>query len=572
MRSEKGIALITLVITIIVLGILAAVSLSGVIGSESIVDRARGAIFKSELRDLKDTWDTKKVSIDQSKLNFDNLEDVIDVEQIPEDLRGKLQIKNGVLSYKVGQDSNGKKIVSDKERKWMEEIGVNKPFDNVNVNIIASVGLDPEDVLKPKDVVIVLDTSTTLADASYENSSKKRYEDLVPALNKMMNNILSVNSENRVAIIQYSSTVDVVLPLDHYSLTSGTSYFNVNTSADAAGEPFATTNSYVKNSAGNVYSGISLTLETGTQNIQAGIAAAEKIYNDRNLLEGTSTAHSDAIFVFTNGEPRYASTNYKYENLSSIADSSDSSYYENTSIASYYTIKLINEIRSVHEVDMYTVNFTNSNIAKVTMNPNIENLSLVTEDSTEFEAFYKLNIADAVVSYAKGAYSGELSTSDLLNAFNDLGTKIASGEKQTDLENFTTGSTIVLYDTMTYDDPVTNNRITYKIVEDGQIEVTVKATIFDSNGNSTLRSAEEIRLYSFTDIKNGVEPNLSIDSQGAIKWDVTASFDTEDSNSIRNAVIRRLESAYVLSDGESIEVSDVTIKIPVYEVSSVPIS
>ena len=571
MKSDSGIALVTLVITIIVLGILATVSLSGALGNESIVDRAKAAIFKSELRDLKDSWDARKADIDESKLNFDNLEDVLDEKQIPENLRGKLKVKDGILVYKIDTDSEGNKIVSDKERAWMEEIGVKKPFDSVDVRIIATVGVNSAEAAKPKDVVLVIDTSTALTDASYTNSSKKRYEDLVPALNALMNNILTANAQNRVSIVQYASSAQVILPLDHYTLSSGTSYFTVNTSANTEGDAFATTNSYVKNSSGAVCSGISLYLGTGTSNIQAAVATAEN-----NVFKGRSSDiisnYTDAMFIFTNSEPHYVSVDYEYANLASIANSSNASYYENSAIASYYTIKLINEIRFSHDIDIYTVNYTGSNIAKLTMDPSAENLALVTADSEEFKSFYELHNSDPVVSYARSAHSGELSATELYNVFANFGTKIATGEIQTSLENFTTGSTVILNSMMTYDDPATNTRITYKIKEDEQMEVKVTATIFDSNGNSTLQSASVTRLYSYEDIVNGVEPNLSINSQGGIKWDITASLDTENSNSIRNEVIKRLKNAYTLGEGETIEISDVEVKIPVYEVNSVPLS
>ena len=73
-RNEKGITLISLVITVIIILILAGVSLSGAIGNNSIITRAQEAIYKSDVKDLKDLWESKIADIDASNLNFDALE------------------------------------------------------------------------------------------------------------------------------------------------------------------------------------------------------------------------------------------------------------------------------------------------------------------------------------------------------------------------------------------------------------------------------------------------------------------------------------------------------------------
>ena len=57
-RKNKGITLIALIITIIVLLILAGVSLNAIVGNNGIITNAQGAKFKSEMAKYKEDTET----------------------------------------------------------------------------------------------------------------------------------------------------------------------------------------------------------------------------------------------------------------------------------------------------------------------------------------------------------------------------------------------------------------------------------------------------------------------------------------------------------------------------------
>lgn len=70
----------------------------------------------------------------------------------------------------------------------------------------------------PVDVVFVIDLSGSMSnDDSYMDNRQKRIQNLVTALNASINELMDMNSENRIGVVGYSSTATTILPLDHYT-------------------------------------------------------------------------------------------------------------------------------------------------------------------------------------------------------------------------------------------------------------------------------------------------------------------------------------------------------------------
>ena len=119
LKATKGITLIALVITIIVLLILAAVSIATLTGENGILSKANtaktetekaGAKEKVQMAVMSSFDDSGKLDYEQLKTNLDKVEG-IDKETVPSPTITELPIKVKVDGYDVKIDENGKVTV-----------------------------------------------------------------------------------------------------------------------------------------------------------------------------------------------------------------------------------------------------------------------------------------------------------------------------------------------------------------------------------------------------------------------------------------------------------------------------
>ncbi len=131
MKENKGITLIALVITIIVLLILAGVSLRLVAGNEGILNRAEKAVSKSNTESLKEEIE---LAISELRIAYYDGEDVPEGVTSPDEyiqtkLNGK-KIPSGIIIF---DKDTGKLSLSDSNNKT-EEIGTYSPEKGVTIN------------------------------------------------------------------------------------------------------------------------------------------------------------------------------------------------------------------------------------------------------------------------------------------------------------------------------------------------------------------------------------------------------------------------------------------------------
>lgn len=111
-EREKGITLIALVITIIVLLILAGVSIAMLTGENGIITQAQKAKFFTEVEELNERIELSK--LDKTS-EFGKINDVLNINSNYND---KLEIENGKLVYIENEFSRG-------ELEWLKELGLN---------------------------------------------------------------------------------------------------------------------------------------------------------------------------------------------------------------------------------------------------------------------------------------------------------------------------------------------------------------------------------------------------------------------------------------------------------------
>ena len=76
MKREKGITIIALVITVIVLLILAGISVTGIFGEEGIITTAQLAAFSTEMQQIREKVEIKKVNHAAASLNGSETEGI----------------------------------------------------------------------------------------------------------------------------------------------------------------------------------------------------------------------------------------------------------------------------------------------------------------------------------------------------------------------------------------------------------------------------------------------------------------------------------------------------------------
>ncbi len=173
----------------------------------------------------------------------------------------------------------------------------------------------------PTDTVLVLDLSSSMRYT--DDNGGSAVDELVEATNKAISDLLSLNKNNRVAVVVYAGNTNksfsvangattIVLPLDSYTAETRGEYLisaNVGNNPNRAIEVAEG----VKDSAGNDVENVRFEVATGTY-MQDGIYEAMKLLlgADPVVSEGVQkgTARLPIMVLMTDGEPTLANNDY----------------------------------------------------------------------------------------------------------------------------------------------------------------------------------------------------------------------------------------------------------------------
>lgn len=115
-KNDKGITLLALVITIIILLILAGITISTITGDDGTIINASKAKFRTEIRDIEEKIELEEVNHNNGEdFQFGTLKDLIGREDEYNEI---LYMEDGKLVYLEDK-------VSDKQAQWLEEMGIN---------------------------------------------------------------------------------------------------------------------------------------------------------------------------------------------------------------------------------------------------------------------------------------------------------------------------------------------------------------------------------------------------------------------------------------------------------------
>ena len=123
-KQQKGITILTLVITIIVLLILAGVTISAITGEDGTIINASKAKFRTEIRDIEEKIELEEIKHNNGEdFQFGNLEKLI----------GRTDEYNEILSMEDGKLVYDPEKVSDKQKEWLEEMDIQARQDIIPI-------------------------------------------------------------------------------------------------------------------------------------------------------------------------------------------------------------------------------------------------------------------------------------------------------------------------------------------------------------------------------------------------------------------------------------------------------
>ena len=112
-KEKKGITLIALVITIIVLIILAGITIATLGGDNGILENARFAKFSAEISSIQEEIGLKNIK-NNGEIRFGSINYILEIDSNYND---KLMLENGNLVYDPQK-------FSEEEKQWLENLGV----------------------------------------------------------------------------------------------------------------------------------------------------------------------------------------------------------------------------------------------------------------------------------------------------------------------------------------------------------------------------------------------------------------------------------------------------------------
>lgn len=123
-KQEKGITMLALVITIIVLLILAGVTISAITGDDGTIVNASKAKFRTEIRDIEEKIELEEINHnDGEDFQFGSLENLID----------RTDEYNEILSIEDGKLVYDSEKVSDEQKEWLEEMNIQARKDIIPI-------------------------------------------------------------------------------------------------------------------------------------------------------------------------------------------------------------------------------------------------------------------------------------------------------------------------------------------------------------------------------------------------------------------------------------------------------
>lgn len=237
MNKNRGITLIALIVTIVVLLILLGATVTMLIGQNGILARTQNAKFTTEISQIKEEWDLEKLSFQMQGEQTENInasgEDVKKYVNIPDSYIGKISIVNGELAYDINKFSKEEQLIF-KTNYGFKATGDNissygsieKKIKDKKVQLTVFSADDESDI----DEIILPDGTSKKIQYDTENILLRgqlfRYEGVTKeVLNKYFKNV-TVDENNKINDVIDVEKYNVILDLNSYSEPTNSTFLN----------------------------------------------------------------------------------------------------------------------------------------------------------------------------------------------------------------------------------------------------------------------------------------------------------------------------------------------------------
>ena len=226
---NKGITLIALVVTVIVLIILSGVVITMLTGESGILTQVQNAKIVTEISQMKEEWNIKKTELEIEEINTEDInvsgEDVKNyIKSMPNNWVKKISIETGELAYDINQCSEEEQLML-KSDYGFKAVGDNvAPYGSIEkkikdgkVQITVYSADDESDV----DEIILPDGSCKKIQYDTENILVKgtlfKAEGITKeTLGKYFKNI-TIDENNQIAELSEVEKYNVILDLNAYA-------------------------------------------------------------------------------------------------------------------------------------------------------------------------------------------------------------------------------------------------------------------------------------------------------------------------------------------------------------------
>lgn len=170
----------------------------------------------------------------------------------------------------------------------------------------------------PVDVVFVIDTSGSMQDDMSDTDSTNRIDNAVAALNDSIEKVMDMNDYTRVAVVAFSNTAQVLLPLGRYE--QGTRTYQTGGGWWGGGQT-ETVKNYFSLQNNTLYTHVmpenSTTQTNNNRSVTGGTNIQMGIYTGLNVLasaaettatiNGTEVTRVPSLILLSDGAPTYSS-------------------------------------------------------------------------------------------------------------------------------------------------------------------------------------------------------------------------------------------------------------------------
>lgn len=135
-KLNKGITLIALVITIIVLLILAGVSIAMLTGTNGILTQAQNTKQMTEIAQVKEEWDLEKLGLQMQEQKTDAInasgEEVKNyIKNMPDNFVGKIAIVKGKLAYDINKFTKEEQLTMKSDYGFKATGDISAPYGSI---------------------------------------------------------------------------------------------------------------------------------------------------------------------------------------------------------------------------------------------------------------------------------------------------------------------------------------------------------------------------------------------------------------------------------------------------------